>query len=231
MCFFSSFNFRCCFPLCCFFCCCCCCCVATGDSFHLQCHFVIDFVLNKLMWTTETLIHWMMMVHSGEMQCVFLGGRQSIAIWKTIIWIWDSVRWVLALHSHASIREMAVFACHCMVMVHRIKVNCLKHTIWRIYGNCQSFSCARIITMVFEFHFYLVWLYYLEEFLYMQHFWMVFPRYGHQCWTIIMQHRILYARWCSAWHLDGWHGRFSRSEWIRVCHQTCRWNGPCGGWS
>lgn len=43
---------------------------------------------------------------------------------------------------------MVASAWHCMVMVHRIKVNCLKHTIWRFYGNCPAFSYAKITIMV-----------------------------------------------------------------------------------
>lgn len=59
-----------------------------------------------------------------------------------------SVRWVLALHLHANIKEMVASVLHCMAMVHRIKVNCLKHTIWRIYGNCRAFSYAKITITV-----------------------------------------------------------------------------------
>lgn len=55
---------------------------------------------------------------------------------------------MLALHWHANIKEMVASASHCMAMVHRIKVKYLKHTIWRIYGNCPAFSYAKITITV-----------------------------------------------------------------------------------
>lgn len=57
-------------------------------------------------------------------------------------------RWALALHWHANIKEMVASVLHCMVMVHRIKVKYLKHTIWRIYGNCHAFLYAKITITV-----------------------------------------------------------------------------------
>lgn len=61
-----------------------------------------------------------------------------------------SCRYHLALvwRWHANTREIKACACRCMAMVPQIRVKCLRHTIWRTFGSCRAFLCARIIVMV-----------------------------------------------------------------------------------
>lgn len=135
----------------------------------------------------------------------------------TVYRLWEfRYHWALALHWLANTREMVAFAWHCTVMVHRIKVKYLKHTTWLICGNCHAFLYVKIINTVnfISFLLLLLWKFKCDSYCDC----ILWCRYGNECWTFIVQYGIFPKRWCFARYLGRWHGCFSCTQCLWLCH-------------